>query len=924
MIGGEEADAGFPEARLGGLAGKPLTKMCTATPGLRGRCSSSSRIAVRCLVSRIVVPRCSETKWCLPRHRLGSGKPKGGEGRGYDGFAPVDILDTVAFLSFYPSFASSLSGPITSEHVPSRPLQGACAESHVQVSKMDPLSIASSTVGVVAFCGKLVEVVGQFVYESREVTDSIKHFYDTIVTLQGSLQNLGEVLRNRPNPQPFERDHYQNIFRIVQSCKAAVEKLARQLPVLPIEPSTIAKAKATLAMNIKSTSIQQTISHISSYTQVLQLSLMTLSLGTLWGAQRSQNQVEMQIRSLTDSIRSANLGALSADPQQAPEAVDPAVADAGMVLRRDIQAWMTTADDVAAAVSLHDHFPSDSGIDMALGDAQAGSHFDPEPEMEDTPSQEILRHQFDENQKLVRQLVSYRIFLKASAFQRKGIQQKKHLAKAYRVPFDFAERAAMEETLADILIDSETMDGRLEAREILQDLLKEEVGQAEERRSEDRRSRLYQKLGRIALDQNNAKTARKFLGRAFEGRRKIQPMPVDLVVESGDMLVRALQLDQAFDEARGYMEWMRQNVQRPTASSETVSSVSAIATEGDAGGGEEEPRLSNAFGWCKDQGWDVDTTDFCFEVCDSVRGTSPLHLAVQKEATEVFLQMVDHVVSLEHRDDEFCTPLLQAAATRNHLVTRLLLKQGAKVNVRDTQGRTPLHRCQSAKGGIKVAELLLSHVPSATARGASSVAAPSDLINLVDHTAKTALYLACEKGNTKMIRLLLDNNANPDLPDTYGKTPLYTACERGDDAVAKCLLGGGANPNIRGPGQCTPLLVAIEVAAPINVKMHMIDLLLASGADPKIPDADGHTAFLAAKKHGFGSEIRRVLQHGEPCRLSTVRSASSGSTTHQANSSRQRTESLASKSLRFSTVRRVRSQNQSLDMSDLSPSSSRT
>ena len=790
---------------------------------------------------------------------------------------------------------------------------------------MDPLSIASSTVGVVAFCGKLVEVVGQFVYESREVTDSVKHFYDTIVTLQGSLQNLGEVLRNRPNPQPFERDHYHNIFRIVQSCKNAVEKLARQLPTLPIEPSTIARAKATLAMNIKSTSIQQTIGHISSYTQVLQLSLMTLSLGTLWGAQRSQNQVEMQIRNLTDSIRSANFGALSADSQQAPEVVDPAVADANMVLRRDIQAWMATADDVAAAVSLHDHFPSDSGIDMGLGDAQAGSDFDPEPEMEDTPSQEILQHQFDENQKLVLQLVSYRIFLKASAFQRKGIQQKKHLAKAYRVPFDFPERAGMEETLADILIDSETMDGRSEAREILQGLLKEEVGQAEELRSEDRRSRLYQKLGRIALDQNDAKTARKFLGRAFEGRRKIEPMPVDLVVESGDMLVRALQLDQAFDEARGYMEWMRQNVQRMRASSETVSSASAVSTEADIGGG-QEPRLSNAFGWCKDQGWDVDTADFCFEVCDSVRGTSPLHLAVQKEATEVFLQMVDHVVSLEHRDDEFCTPLLQAAATRNHLVTRILLEQGAKVDVRDRQGRTPLHRCQSAKGGIKVAELLLSHIPSATARATSSVAAPSDLINLVDHTAKTALYLACEKGNTKMIRLLLDNHANPDLADTYGKTPLYTACERGDEAVAKYLLDGGANPNIQGPGQCTPLLVAIEVAVPINVKMHMIDLLLASGADPKIPDADGHTAFLAAKKHGFGSEIRRVLQNGEPSRLSPVRSASTASSTthHQANSSRQRTESLASKSLRFSTVRRVRSQNQSVDMSDLSPSSSRS
>ena len=405
---------------------------------------------------------------------------------------------------------------------------------------MDPITIASGTISIIASCGKLIEVVGRFAYESREAADSIAGFYDTIVHLQGSLQALGDVLQKRPRPLHFERDHYQNISRIVESCRGAVERLERQLPKLPTEPGSLAKARIALDMCIKTNTIQQTVSHISTYTQVLQLSLMTLSLGTLWGAERSQNQVEMKIRELTDSIRSANL-VPSRAPLDSASDKDPALAEDDVALHRDVRAWMDTADEIAVAVSLHDYLPSDSGIDMGMESVKIDDSFDPEPEIEDTPSCDILQHQFDENQKLVQQLVGCGIFAKASDLQRKGIQLKKHLAKAHHVPFEFGERADMEEALADVLIDTMTIDGRVEAKKILQSLLQEEIGQVAKLRTEQRRTRLYHKLGRIAFDQNDAKTARKFLGRAFEGRRMICPMPTDLITESGDLLVMALE-----------------------------------------------------------------------------------------------------------------------------------------------------------------------------------------------------------------------------------------------------------------------------------------------------------------------------------------------------------------------------------------------
>ncbi len=138
------------------------------------------------------------------------------------------------------------------------------------------------------------------------------------------------------------------------------------------------------------------------------------------------------------------------------------------------------------------------------------------------------------------------------------------------------------------------------------------------------------------------------------------------------------------------------------------------------------------------------------------------------------MQMLDHVVSFEHRDDEFRTPLHLAAGTRNHETTRLLLEHGAKVDVTDRDGRTALHRCQSNRGGLRVAELLLAY-SSAT----STNPARPGFINLLDRLDKTALSLACEKGNEKMAAFLLENSADPNLADSYRKTALYTACERG-------------------------------------------------------------------------------------------------------------------------------------------------
>ena len=105
-----------------------------------------------------------------------------------------------------------------------------------------------------------------------------------------------------------------------------------------------------------------------------------------------------------------------------------------------------------------------------------------------------------------------------------------------------------------------------------------------------------------------------------------------------------------------------------------------------------------------------------------------------------------------------------------------------------------------------------------------------------------------------MAKLLLD--ARPDLideVDVYGKTALYLACEKGNKKMVRFLLDRHATVNIQGPNLYTPLLVAVEAVAQNALKISMIESLLRSGADPKLCDTQGRTAFDATHHAGLAA-----------------------------------------------------------------------
>jgi ankyrin repeat protein len=113
-------------------------------------------------------------------------------------------------------------------------------------------------------------------------------------------------------------------------------------------------------------------------------------------------------------------------------------------------------------------------------------------------------------------------------------------------------------------------------------------------------------------------------------------------------------------------------------------------------------------------------------------------------------------------------------------VIALLLERGARTNVKDQMGLTPLHHAAGAGNGAALKALL---------------AAKAD-VRAVDNAGSTPLHWAAARGRVDAAHLLLATHAGRDVADGEGQTPLHMAVAAGHTEVARVLLEAGAEPNL--------------------------------------------------------------------------------------------------------------------------------
>ena len=160
----------------------------------------------------------------------------------------------------------------------------------------------------------------------------------------------------------------------------------------------------------------------------------------------------------------------------------------------------------------------------------------------------------------------------------------------------------------------------------------------------------------------------------------------------------------------------------------------------------------------------------------------------------------------------------------------------------------------------------------------------------------TALVFAAREGDLESARILIASGADVNQATQYGWTPLLTATQNRHYALATFLLERGADPNIANKGGWTPLYLATDTrnieggdypvrAADLD-HLDFIRTLLARGANvnARAKDStetrtiftmqwlyeDGATAFLRAAQSGDVELMKLLLAHGADPKIPTA------------------------------------------------------
>lgn len=245
-------------------------------------------------------------------------------------------------------------------------------------------------------------------------------------------------------------------------------------------------------------------------------------------------------------------------------------------------------------------------------------------------------------------------------------------------------------------------------------------------------------------------------------------------------------------------------------------------------------------------------------------GFTPTHWAAyhgHEDCLEVLLEMKPCIIE----EGNPFTPLHCALINGHGGSAEILLNSSfgpSLVNARDAKGRTPLHAASVAED--------LSGLLLILRMGAD--------INAVDHSGRSALMVAADKGKSGAVALLL-HRANADLSilDVNRNTALHLACSKAHEMCAMLILKEIHNPILINATN-SMLQMPLHIAAR-NGLATVVQALLNRGATVLAVDEEGHTPALACAPNKAVADCLALI-------LSTMKPSSSSAPSSSPSSPR--------------------------------------
>lgn len=233
------------------------------------------------------------------------------------------------------------------------------------------------------------------------------------------------------------------------------------------------------------------------------------------------------------------------------------------------------------------------------------------------------------------------------------------------------------------------------------------------------------------------------------------------------------------------------------------------------------------------------------------------------------------------------TPLMNASK-RNVTLVHMLLKAGADVNAKDTDGRTALFQAQDS--AVIKALLAAGADINATdnqghnaffdeySKSGRAMKALLDAgIKVSQEDKDEALRKSCLNVGINGVEILLAAGANVNSHDTNGDTPLINAAlaplahytVENAETIIKMLIAAGADVNATDNDGNTALIRVMSEWSDSDGanedRIEMIDILVAAGADVNATNKKGETALMSIHLEDFtdyDSIVKKLISVG--------------------------------------------------------------
>ncbi len=190
---------------------------------------------------------------------------------------------------------------------------------------------------------------------------------------------------------------------------------------------------------------------------------------------------------------------------------------------------------------------------------------------------------------------------------------------------------------------------------------------------------------------------------------------------------------------------------------------------------------------------------------------------------------------------------------------KVLIENGAQVNARDKQGRTPLYYASNYSTADSVRLLLENEAninvfdinsKSSALHGIDDEEKIKVLIefganvNAINDQGWTALHSILSTGTRNCAKILIDNGADLTAKDNEGQSPLFKAAKEGNVECVQLLIENKANVNEKDKDGQTPLLIATKQGF-----AECLQLLIESNANDNETDKSGRTALQVVEEN---------------------------------------------------------------------------